>query len=190
MIGPRCRTVASAAVAVVVSVVALAAVVLAPAVGVRAAPDLPAGATVPASMGTARQQPPVIVYRPPVDAPVSDPFRRPGHTYGAGNRGLTYDVAPGAIVRASAAGIVVFAGAIGVDRFVTIAHADGWTTTYSFLDGIGVAAGDPVAAGAPIASATTGFHFGVRDGPSHLDPAYLDPAGVFAVPSVAVRLVR
>ena len=53
-----------------------------------------------------------VDYRPPVDAPVVDPFRPPATTYGPGNRGLTYDLAPATAVRASAPGEVVFAGPV------------------------------------------------------------------------------
>src|SRR3989442_1538808 len=34
-------------------------------------------------------------YRPPVDAPVADPFRPPGQQWGSGNRGLEYAARPG-----------------------------------------------------------------------------------------------
>ena len=53
-----------------------------------------------------------LVFRSPVDAPVSDPFRPPDGTYGAGNRGIEYDTRPGEVVRAAATGTVSFAGAV------------------------------------------------------------------------------
>ena len=65
-----------------------------------------------------------VTYQPPVDAPVVDPFRPPKTTFGAGNRGLTYDLEPGTPVRASAPGTVVFAGWVAGTRHVTVLHGD------------------------------------------------------------------
>lgn len=170
---PRPRCVARLA-ALGVALVLVASAVAGPVTRARRAAPVESGDTGP-----------TIVYRPPVEAPVADPFRPPATRYGTGNRGLTYDVAAGTAVRAAAAGRVTFAGTIGVARYVTIAHADGWETTYSFLDTVVVARGTFVVAGDVVATAGPGFHFGVRDG-----PAYLDPAGVFARPHTEVRLVN
>lgn len=125
-----------------------------------------------------------VTYQPPVDAPVVDPFRPPKTTFGAGNRGLTYDLEPGTPVRASAPGTVVFAGWVAGTQHVTILHGDGLRTSYSFLESVGVRRGEDVAGGAVVGTAGAGFHFGVRDG-----DVYLDPASLFGVVEVRVRLV-
>ncbi len=125
-----------------------------------------------------------VFYRPPVDAQVSDPFRAPRSAYGPGNRGLTYDLAPGTAVRAAAPGRVVFAGWVAGTQHVTIRHDDGLRTSYSFLESVGVRRGEEVGAGDAVGRAGPGFHFGVRDG-----DIYLDPALLFGVVEVRVRLV-
>ena len=130
----------------------------------------------------AAQEP--VEYRPPVDAPVVDPFRPPASTYGPGNRGLTYDLAPATPVQASAPGEVVFAGPVAGTLAVTILHADGLRTSYSFLESVAVLRGQRVATGDIVGTGGLGFHFGVRDGSS-----YLDPASLFGGLEVRVHLV-
>ena len=44
-----------------------------------------------------------VRYRPPVDAPVVDPFRPPPVPWGSGNRGLEYETVPGTVILATAA---------------------------------------------------------------------------------------
>lgn len=124
------------------------------------------------------------VHQPPVDAPVADPFRPPDHRFGPGNRGLAYELPAGTTVRASGAGTVVFAGPVAGTLHVTVDHADGLRTSYSFLESIGVRRGQAVAAGQPVGSAGAGFHFGLRDGDTYLDPQVL-----FGPSRVRVRLV-
>lgn len=136
---------------------------------------------VPAAAGEA---PPPVVHTPPVDAPVVDPFRPPATEYGAGNRGLAYDLAAGTPVRATADGSVVFAGRVGASQHVTVLHADGLRTSYSFLSGVAVRRGDPVRRGDVVGEAGRGFHLGARDGDS-----YLDPESLFGERVVDVRLV-
>ena len=125
-----------------------------------------------------------VNYRPPVDAPVVDPFRAPRSRFGPGNRGLTYDLAPGTTVRAAADGEVVFAGSVAGSLHVTVLHADGLRTSYSFLESVRVIRGRRVSVGDVVGTAGGGFHFGVRDG-----AAYLDPASLFGGVEIRVRLV-
>jgi hypothetical protein len=127
---------------------------------------------------------PHVEHRPPVDAPVSDPFRPPVSDFGPGNRGLTYDLPPGTAVRASAAGEVVFAGLVAGSLHVTVLHADGLRSSYSFLESVAVRRGQDVDAGGVVGSAGQGFHFGVREG-----SAYLDPAALFGGTEVHARLL-
>ena len=125
-----------------------------------------------------------LVFRPPVDAPVADPFRPPQDPYGPGNRGVEYDTEPGDVVRAAAAGTVVFSGAVAGSLYVTVDHTGGVVSTYSYLRRISVRAGAEVAQGQVIAIAGERLHFGVR-----VDGSYADPAGFVGVRRVRVRLV-
>jgi hypothetical protein len=118
-------------------------------------------------------QPVSVSHVPPVDEPVIDPFRPPATPYGAGNRGLEYDTRPGEPVRASAAGTVVYAGQIGGTLHVTVLHADGVHTSYSFLSRVAVVRGQHVAQGDSVGSAGDRLHFGARIGDAYFDPALL-----------------
>ena len=118
-------------------------------------------------------------YVPPVRPPaavVVDHFRAPPTPYAPGNRGLDYAVVPGTRVVASAAGVVVFAGAVGGALHVTIAHPDGLRTTYSFLARVLVTRSQAVHQGQVVGVAGPTFHFGVRDSAGD----YLDPELLFA----------
>jgi hypothetical protein len=116
----------------------------------------------------------VSSYRPPVVAPVVDPFRPPAGPYAPGNRGLEYATVPGTPVTASGDGTVVFAGAVGGSRHVTVGHADGLRTSYSFLAEVSVRRGQRVRVGEVIGVAGERVHFGVRDpADTYLDPALL-----------------
>ena len=114
-----------------------------------------------------------VVYTPPVDAPVVDGFRLPDGPYGAGNRGLEYATSPGDQVRSIGDGLVVFAGPVAGRVAVTVLHADGLRSSYSYLDDATVAAGERVARGAVVGLAGERFHLGVRSGGTYLDPAAL-----------------
>jgi Peptidase family M23/Putative serine esterase (DUF676) len=128
--------------------------------------------------------PPAPAYSPPVSAPITDPFRPPAGPYGAGNRGLEYDTGPGDPVLASADGTVVFAGPVAGTLHVTIRHADGVRTSYSFLDAITVVLGQQVRRGDPVGTAGERLHFGARAG-----DGYFDPASLFAGGDVEVELL-
>jgi murein DD-endopeptidase MepM/ murein hydrolase activator NlpD len=140
-----------------------------------AAAEPPAPA--PATMAPGR-------YLVPVEGEVIDPFRAPEHPYGPGNRGIDYRTAPLSAARAAAAGEVLFAGPVAGTLHVTLRHADGLRTTYSFLASIDVRVGQRVDAGAVVGRTLEVFHFGVRDAADN----YLDPALFFGSPRGA-RLV-
>jgi hypothetical protein len=114
-------------------------------------------------------------YRPPVTGAVIDPFRAPATPYGAGNRGIDYATQPLSPAHAAADGEVIFAGPVAGTLHVTVRHADGLRTSYSFLASVSVRVGQTVRAGDVIGLTIEVFHFGVRD------PAgtYLDPAALF-----------
>lgn len=114
-----------------------------------------------------------VVYEPPVDAAVVDPFRAPTHFAGPGNRGLEYHPVPGTAVGAAADGRVVFAGPVGGDLHVTVLHADGVRTSYSFVAQIAVATGDTVTRGETLAVSGSVLHLGARVGDDYIDPASL-----------------
>lgn len=128
--------------------------------------------------------PPDPEHLPPVDAPVLDPFRPPERPYGAGNRGLEYATEPGTEVRASADGRVTFAGLVAGSRHVTVLHADGLRTSYSFLDRIDVVVGQRVRQGDVLGTTAGRLHLGARVG-----DAYLDPASLFSTGPPQVHLV-
>jgi hypothetical protein len=127
-----------------------------------------AGTVAPAAAATT-----AVSYQPPVDAPIIDHFRPPPHPWAAGNRGIDYATAAGDRVHAAASGRVVFAGPVGGTRHVTLLHADGLRTSYSFLSSTLVVLDHEVAAGDPIGVASGPLHFGVRLGDDYLDPELL-----------------
>ena len=124
------------------------------------------------------------VFRPPVNAPVADPFRPPEDSYGPGNRGIEYDTEPGDVVRAAASGTVEFAGPVAGTLHVTIDHGGGLLSSYSYLQRISVRVGTDLARGAVIGMAGERLHFGVR-----LGGVYTDPDTFVGVRRVRVRLV-
>ena len=125
-----------------------------------------------------------LVFRPPVDAPVSDPFRPPDGPYGAGNRGIEYDTRPGEVVRAAAGGTVSFAGPVAGELYVTLDHGGGVLSTYSYLERISVRVGADVMQGEVVGISGEILHFSVR-----VDGAYVDPDAFIGVRRVRVRLV-
>jgi hypothetical protein len=134
-------------------------------------PALPAGAQ------QSQAAPPPPTFRPPVSAPIADPFRPPAGPYGAGNRGLEYDTAPGDPVWASGDGTVVFAGPVAGTLHVTVRHADGVRTSYSFLAAIEVVLGQRVRAADRVGVTGERLHFGARSGDAYFDPASLFVGG-------------
>ncbi|UDY36865.1 murein hydrolase activator EnvC family protein [Dermatobacter hominis] len=116
-------------------------------------------------------------YAPPVDAPVSDPFRPPSTPYGPGNRGLEYATVPGATARAIGAGTVTFAGRVAGRGVVTVEHPDGLRSSLTGLVEVRVAAGDRVALGDVLGTTAAVLHLGVRRGDVYQDPAALFVGG-------------
>ena len=110
---------------------------------------------------------------PPVDAPISDPYRPPSTPYGPGNRGIEYSTRAGVAVRASGSGVVAFAGVIAHERYVSIDHEGGIRTTYSYLATIEAVAGQRVAQGDVVGTAGARLHFGARRFGVYIDPAAL-----------------
>jgi murein DD-endopeptidase MepM/ murein hydrolase activator NlpD len=131
---------------------------------------LGAGLLVPASAQVGGE---AVEYRPPVDAPVTDPFRPPPQPWLPGNRGVEYATVPGTPVRAAGRGEVTFAGAVGGDLHVTVTHPDGVRTSYSFLAEVSVVAGQHVERGHVVGTAGSRLHVGARRGDTYIDPESL-----------------
>ena len=110
-------------------------------------------------------------YLQPVDAPVTDAFRRPACEYCPGNRGIEYATRDGQPVLAAATGTVTFAGVVAGTRYVVVEHADGLRMTYGRLASADVAEGERVLQGRRIGTTTTELFLGLRRGDEHIDPA-------------------
>jgi murein DD-endopeptidase MepM/ murein hydrolase activator NlpD len=136
----------------------------------------PAEATaVPGPGGTARV-PPLWL---PLAGPLVRGFELSAGPFGPGHRGVDLAGTPGAVVRAPAAGRVVFAGRVAATTWVSIQVAQGVVVTLGPLRALAVAAGQRVAAGARVADLAPGhgtadhpvaLHLGLR-----VDGAYVDP---------------
>lgn len=153
-------------------------------VGLPSSPSRSDGAVGAPEPGPQRQAQASEVHSPPVDAPIVDYFRPPEESWLAGNRGLEYDTEIGQTVRASAGGVVTFAGQVGGRLFVTVQHGPELRTTVGFVQHILVSAGDLVVLGQPIATAGESIHFTARRNGSYIDPLLL-----FGRIRVVVRLV-
>ena len=117
--------------------------------------------------------PAALVYRPPTDAPISDPFRPPPQPWLPGNRGIEYATTVGSPVLAIGPGVVAFAGPVAGRLVVSVDHPDGLRSSYVGLAGIAVARGIQVSAGQVVGLAADRLHLGVRRGRTYLDPALL-----------------
>ncbi|MEO0493223.1 MAG: peptidoglycan DD-metalloendopeptidase family protein [Actinomycetota bacterium] len=134
------------------------------------------------STAPALAQDPVL--RPPVSAEILDPFRLPNGPYGAGNRGIEYATDAGDRIGAAGSGTVVWAGPVAGVVYVSIEHEGGLRTSYGPLQQLRVTTGDVVDRGAQLGSATGAVHFSTR-----IDGEYVDPASLFGVRRIDVRLV-
>ncbi|MCA1833104.1 MAG: murein hydrolase activator EnvC [Actinomycetota bacterium] len=118
-----------------------------------------------------------IDYIQPAPGPIIRHFEPPPTPYSAGHRGIDIGASIGTTVVAAAAGTVHFAGQVGGSLFVSIDHADGIRTTYSFLSTVLVRKGASVTQGQPIARSGPGgagdarpnLHFGMIRG-DYIDP--------------------
>ncbi|MCU1360156.1 MAG: peptidase family protein [Ilumatobacteraceae bacterium] len=127
-------------------------------------------------------------WTPPVDAPVTDPYRAPACTYCPGNRGIEFGPHAGQTVTAVESGVVSFAGSVAGTRYVVVDHADGLRATYGRLATIAVSSGQVVHAGQVVGTTTDRFYFGLRRG---IDPneTSVDPMSMLGVRRYRSRLV-
>jgi murein DD-endopeptidase MepM/ murein hydrolase activator NlpD len=110
-------------------------------------------------------------WRPPVPAPVSDPFREPLCRWCPGNRGIEYATRAGDAVTAVTAGEVTFSGSVAGVDYVVVRHPDGKRATYGNLSDRLAGRGGVIARGTVVGRAAGTFHFGLRDGDRYIDPA-------------------
>lgn len=117
-------------------------------------------------------------YVRPVHGEILRHFEPPPTPYSAGHRGIDMAAPEGTPVLAAAAGTVAFAGQVGGSLYVSIDHADGLRSTYSFLslilvdEGATVAQGEPIALSGPCHAGAPSpcLHFGIKRGDEYLDP--------------------
>jgi hypothetical protein len=140
-------------------------------VAAAAAPPSAAAAPAGASGGWLR----------PVDGAVVHPFVAPASVYGAGHRGADLAAPAGTPVRAANDGVVSFAGSVAGSLHVTVAHAGGLRTSYSFLATVAVRVGQVIRRGDVVGTSGgvgpdhdgTVLHFGLRVGDRYVDPMLL-----------------
>lgn len=110
------------------------------------------------------------------DAPDDDPFA-------AGHRGIDVAAPAGTPVRASAAGVVSFAGNVAGNRSVTVDHGSGLLTSYSFLEEIRATKGQAVELGTVIGTSGAGHPSPARPPHVHLSARradrYFDPIELY-----------
>ena len=141
------------------------------------------GAAIAGTLDARQASPPPSLgsYAWPVTGEVIRGFDAPTGPFGAGHRGIDIQGAPGAAVRAAEAGVVAFAGKVAGELHVSIDHPDGVRTSYAFLSGVAVKAGDLVARGEPVGSVGAGhagspvahLHRGARFAGVYIDPMLL-----------------
>lgn len=135
-------------------------------------------------------------WRWPLDATpvVVRPFDPPSDPWGAGHRGVDLAADRGQPVRAPQGGTVTFAGAVAGRPVVVITHPGGLRTTLEPVAAT-VAVGTPVTSGDTVGSLAptpghcapaTCLHWGIRRGPTYLDPLSLvGPRRVVLLPVTA-----
>jgi murein DD-endopeptidase MepM/ murein hydrolase activator NlpD len=118
-----------------------------------------------------------VDYIPPIAGPITRHFEKPPTPYSAGHRGVDFGAPIGTVVVASADGVVRFAGQVGGSLSVSIDHADGIRTTYSYLSAVLVRAKASVHQGDTIGRSGSGLpgekpnlHFGMIRAGDYLDP--------------------
>jgi murein DD-endopeptidase MepM/ murein hydrolase activator NlpD len=137
---------------------------------------------------TASAAPTYGTYAWPAVGPVTRPFEPSATPYSAGHRGIDIAVPFGSPLSAAADGVVAFAGWVAGSQFISIDHADGVRTTYSWLSSVAVAEGQHVVRGEVIGATGQGhpdipqphLHFGARVGSTYIDPMLLLERGSVA----------
>jgi len=149
-------------------------------------------AFLPAPVRAAAMQP----YLRPVRGAILRHYEPPPTRYAAGHRGIDMAAPVGTPVLAANDGVVAFSGPVGGSLFVSIDHADGIRTTYSFLSFVSARKGQSVKRGDQVGSSGTGdgsspephLHFGARIGADYIDPEPLLVDGLRRDLSQAIHL--
>lgn len=134
-----------------------------------------------------------LVLDPPVIAPVLRGFDAPT-PYGPGHRGVDLGAPPGTRVRASAAGLVTFAGHVVGNLWVTVDHGV-LRTTVGPLATTAVRRGDRVRRGSVLgtsghAHGRAGVHWSARRDDTYVDPSTAGRVVASLVPARAARAHR
>lgn len=133
-------------------------------------------------------------YAWPIRGRVLRGFEPAPSPYGPGHRGIDIEAETGTRVRAAERGVVMFAGTISGERYLSILHPDGIRTTYSWLSRLEAREGEVVARGEVIARSGPGhpgsvhahLHLGARIGDVYLDPlTLLEPVSLVGVVRLA-----
>jgi murein DD-endopeptidase MepM/ murein hydrolase activator NlpD len=146
-------------------------------------PGPPAAAALPSAATSTVRTPVTAPWGWPLggEPVVSRPFDQLPSRYAAGHRGVDLLGSPGEPVLSAGAGVVAFAGLVAGRPVVSVEHAGGLRTTYQPVQPV-VAAGQPVARGAPLGVLAGGhpgcpadacLHWGLRRGAVYLDPLLL-----------------
>jgi len=143
------------------------------------APVPPAPAAAPPAAATRAPAPPapdprVPPLHPPVWGRLVRGFEAPAGPYGPGHRGVDLRAPVGTPVKAPAAGRIRFAGRVAGSSWVSVLVAPGVVVTVGPLLAPAVAAGERVAALAPVGRLAAG-HGGAVHLSLRVDGDYLDP---------------
>lgn len=147
--------------------------------------SIPVGAAPARAAGTMRW---------PVVGPVIRGFDPPDSPYSSGHRGIDIAVPFGTPVVSPGEGLVAFAGYVGGSLYVSIDHATGLRSTFSWLSSRVVRSGDAVGEGQLIGYSGPGhsgsvvphLHLGMRILDAYVNPLdYLAPLDL----SLLLRLV-
>lgn len=110
-------------------------------------------------------------------------YDAPDNPFAPGHRGVDVGAAPGTPVRASADGVVSFAGSVAGNLTVSVDHPDGVRTTYSFLGSIAVTEGQSVSRGTLVGTLGDGHPGSALPPHVHLsarrDGVYFDPLSLY-----------
>jgi murein DD-endopeptidase MepM/ murein hydrolase activator NlpD len=120
-------------------------------------------------------------YRWPVHGPVIRPYEEPANPYSAGHRGIDIGAPFGTTIRAPADGTVSFAGTVAGSLFISVDHAGGIRTSYSWVSAVSVRTGQVVTTGTALGktgqghpgSDATHLHFSARLNGTYIDPMLL-----------------
>jgi murein DD-endopeptidase MepM/ murein hydrolase activator NlpD len=132
-------------------------------------------------VGDATPGPGFGTYRWPVHGQVIRPYEEPANPFSAGHRGIDIAAPFGTVIRAPADGTVSFAGPVAGSLFISIDHAGGIRTSYSWVSAIAVKKDQAVATDDVIGRTGQGhpgsdgphLHFSARLNGTYIDPMLL-----------------